>query len=151
MVKKPSSVPLRADLAEACSVDDLKALGSFRAVKQSLQDHLGPFLHVRARSWKDLLEAVRRVFGAPEASSVTHDYFVSRAAETIFALLHLYGDLQYRRLGIRVRHFGDRALAKRWRDDVARIIHPDRCAHPHAGRAMAEVNDLYQAMLESTP
>lgn len=152
MVKRSSfdADPGVVDLVRVTSIDQLKRLGSFREVKQTFQDRLGPGVRVRARSWQGLLEAIRGTVAGCTPRPERHAFFASEAARAIFALLHLHGDPQFDMLDITVRHFGDRRLARRWRDHVARLVHPDRCDHPAAARAMAEVSDIYEAMLEAT-
>lgn len=138
------------DPMQARSVEDLKGLGRFREVKTRLQDQLGPRLRVRARSWVELFEATRAIADAARRTPPAEAYFVDPSAEAIFSLLHLDGDPQFRRLGITVQHFGRRPLARAWRDRIARLVHPDRCAHPQASRAMAEVTAIYSAMCEAS-
>jgi len=147
----PASLDVSPDLLGARSVDELKRLGSFRTVKARLQERLGRQVKVRARSWAALLEAVRDVVAGCAPRPARGALFVDDAAEAIFALLYLHGDAQFHRLGITVRHFGHRGLARAWRDRMARLVHPDRCAHPSAGRAMAEVTEIYETMRESAP
>lgn len=141
------------DPLEARSVDELKRLGSYREVRRRLQDRVGERLQLRARGWNDLyaivddLRAGRRAYEDPTSRDGPRGpYFVSRAAEVTYALLHLDGDAKVSILGVTPRHFGDARLAKAWRDDLIKLIHPDRCGHPHAGPATAALNADYDFM-----
>lgn len=147
MVKR-QALAVQVDLTRARCVDDLKRLGSFREVKALFQARLGPGVRVKVRSWQGLLDAVRRAVEGCTVSAPHDAIFVSEATEAIFALLRLHGDVQFELLGIEVRHFGDRSMARVWRDRLARLVHPDRCDHPAAGRAMAEVSEIYETMCE---
>ncbi|MEO0604275.1 MAG: hypothetical protein AAF211_22760 [Myxococcota bacterium] len=146
---KRESLAIRVDLTRADSIDDLKQLGAFREVKALFQARLGPGVRVRVRSWQGLLDAVRHAVRGCARSAASDAIFVSPAARAIFGLLELDGDAQFRLLGISVRHFRDRTLARTWRDGLARLVHPDRCEHPDAARAMGEVSEIYQAMREA--
>lgn len=135
------------DPLSAQSVDDLKRMGSFRAVRQRLQEQVGPNVRLRVRGWNDLARAV----GDLRASRVDSElkrgsFFVSPAAEYIFALLYLEGDAKERILATSIRHYRDRDLAKAWRDTIAKLIHPDRCLHPDATKAMAALSRIYRRM-----
>ncbi|MEM6929291.1 MAG: hypothetical protein AAF602_20300 [Myxococcota bacterium] len=147
---KRESLAIRVDLTRAGSVDDLKQLGTFREVKALFQARLGPGVKVRVRSWRGLLDAVQHAVGGCAPAPSPDAIFVSPAARAIFGLLELDGDAQFRLLGISVRHFRDRALARTWRDGLARLVHPDRCEHAGAARAMGEVTEIYQAMCEAS-
>jgi hypothetical protein len=37
--------------------------------------------------------------------------------------------------------------AKKWRNDLAARVHPDKCTHPQAATAMDEVTALYKNMV----
>ena len=78
---------------------------------------------------------------------VADEYFVSPSARVIFALVELDGQCRLDQLGVPRANFGDKGIAKRWRDDMARLIHPDRCPHAKAGAAMARLNELYEFMV----
>lgn len=74
-------------------------------------------------------------------------YFKSLDAEVIFYLLQLDGEERAYRLNINKIHYGSETAAKRWRDDLMKIIHPDVCKHPLAGQAAAKVNQIYEGMV----
>jgi len=147
----PQSVRVPVDLIVARSVDEIKKLGTFRQVKAMFQEQLGSRVRVRARSWSALFEAIRHVASSFAPTPSGNGLFVDESARAIFALLQLHGDAQFHMLGITARHFGHRGLARAWRDRMARLVHPDRCAHPSAARAMAEVSEIYETMRETAP
>ncbi|MEN0064396.1 MAG: J domain-containing protein [Myxococcota bacterium] len=150
MVKKDLE-EVRVDLLCVNTIEELKRFGRFREVKQELQARLGAGVTVRARSWQKLLNTIRQVAAGCTPRPREGHYFVSEATKAIFALLELHGDAQFSLLDITVRHFGDVALAKAWRDRLAKLVHPDRCTHPAATRAMAEVSAIYEAMVAAAP
>lgn len=142
---------VQLDLLRARSVADLRSHGSFHAVRRQVLAQMGGTLQIRARGWNQLLEGVlalqelSRGVGtvAREGDGV---YFVSPAAEYIYALVELDGQARLDKLGVNIRLYRDADLARAWRDHVARQIHPDRCPHPNAARAMARLNELSASM-----
>lgn len=126
-----------SEILRAATIDELKRHGSFKEVKAKVR--------VRARGWADLLAKLQALHVNDAAEEDL--YFVSPAARVIFALLETETHTQNRQLGITRAHFRDRALARSWRDEVARLVHPDRCSHPHASRAMAEATKIYRFMV----
>lgn len=73
-------------------------------------------------------------------------YFVSPAAQAIYALVELDGEARLDKLGVSIRLYRDAKLAKAWRDGLASRIHPDHCTHPNATCAMSTLNELYRSM-----
>jgi len=43
--------------------------------------------------------------------------------------------------------YSDKIAAKRWRDYIVKLIHPDRCKNEKAGEALVELNQLYEDMI----
>ncbi|MEM6929409.1 MAG: hypothetical protein AAF602_20890, partial [Myxococcota bacterium] len=105
------------------SVADLRRFGSFKDVKGLVQSKVGKAYRVRARGWAALygwLEHHRGTVLAEEPAA--DEYFVSPAARVIFALVELDGRCRLDQLGVTRANFGDKGIARRWRDDMARLI-----------------------------
>ena len=81
------------------------------------------------------------------AQNTESDYFVSPDAEIVYSIIKLDGEQRLKALGINRTHYKNSDKAKKWRNDLAMKIHPDKCAHPHAGKAMDEITALYDNMV----
>jgi hypothetical protein len=81
------------------------------------------------------------------AQNTESDYFVSPDAEIVYSIIKLDGEQRLKALGINKSHFKDSDKAKKWRNDLAMKVHPDKCAHPHAAKAMDEITALYDNMV----
>jgi hypothetical protein len=81
------------------------------------------------------------------AQNIESDYFVSPDAEIVYSIIKLDGEQRLKALGINRTHYKNSDKAKKWRNDLAMKIHPDKCAHPHAGKAMDEITALYDNMV----
>jgi hypothetical protein len=81
------------------------------------------------------------------AQNTESDYFVSPDAEIVYSIIKLDGEQRLKALGINKSHYKDSDKAKKWRNDIAKKIHPDKCAHPHAAKAMDEIVALYDNMV----
>jgi hypothetical protein len=81
------------------------------------------------------------------AQSTDSDYFVSPQAEIVFSIIKLDGEQRLKALGINKSHYKNSDKAKKWRNELATKVHPDKCTHPHAARAMDEITALYENMV----
>jgi cell division protein FtsB len=81
------------------------------------------------------------------AQSTDSDYFVSPTAEIVYSIVKLDGEQRLKALGVNGSHFRDADKAKKWRNDIAAKVHPDKCAHPQAATAMDEITALYKNMV----
>ena len=74
---------------------------------------------------------------------------VPEATESIISsLVNLDGKKRLDALRVTKKHYGKKTLAKTWRNDIAKLIHPDVCAHPLANQAMNQLNNLYESMIK---
>jgi hypothetical protein len=144
-------------LLQVKTLEELKSFGSFREVRQSIQSSLGRRLSLKVRGWKELLEAVNQLQvlegNITEESNqvVIADksslYFKSEAARIIYALLELDGEQRLKELKISRAYYQDLDKAKKWRNELARIIHPDKCEHPKAALATNKLTELFENMV----
>lgn len=74
-------------------------------------------------------------------------YFTSKEAEYIFYLLELDGKNRAEKLNISMKCYSNKSEAKRWRDSIAKVIHPDICKNPRAKEAVLKLNQLYEDMI----
>lgn len=149
---------------EIKSLDELKELGTFKAVRNKIQEDAGPLVNMKCRGWndlynkvviyKDVLEKAKELLPKPEPevheiSEIPTTYFSSLSNEYIFYLLELDGDIRAKKLGITKAHYSNRTRARNWMNKIAKCIHPDQCNHPKADKAMAKLNALYKNMVKN--
>jgi hypothetical protein len=156
---------------QAKTIEDLKGLGSYHQVRQTIHSWLGKNLTFKANGWEDLLKAVKRIqslpgeelvqpmsdysvqptedsnYGETVSSDETTLYFKSEAARIIYALVELDEEYRLKELGIDKSYYGDSDKAKKWRNKLAKIIHPDQCKHPKAALATTQLTQLYKNMV----
>lgn len=146
------------------SVEELKKLGKFREVSNSIKNDVKDTgIKISGRGWNDLWKSIEQFKDSiskfcpkqqPKAKKIeivkqTNEetiYFNSQASEYIFYLIELDGEIRMKKLGITNAHFKNKRLAKKWREDISKAIHPDVCQHPYATQAMSKLNDLYSQM-----
>lgn len=146
---------------QATTLKELQACGSFKDIRHSMQDLLGKRLNLKARGWKDLLEIIQhlRSFTSSQPTSSlqmskeidlsdeTSLYFKSEAARIIYALVQLDGEQRLKELKIDRSYYRDTEKAKKWRNEVAKLIHPDRCKHPQAALATNKFTEIFENMI----
>lgn len=76
-------------------------------------------------------------------------YFKDEASKVIFALIYLDKQIRTQVLDIDQSLYESKEKAKKWRDNLAKIIHPDNCQHSRANDAMAKLNDFYRRMTKN--
>ena len=146
---------------QAKTIKELQAYGSFKDVRQRIQNSLGQRFSLKVRSWQELLEAVQRLQSLVSDSSIqlTQEiqaavvsdeyslYFNSEEARFIYALVELDGEQRLKELGVNKSYYRDFNKAKKWRNEVAKIIHPDVCKHPKATLAINKLTELFENMV----
>lgn len=155
------------------SIEELKKLGKFREVSNGIkEDVAGTGIKVTGRGWNDLWKSIQNFKDllrfCPESkvevqasetkpkidqqrelkvNSQDAIYFTSQAAEYIFYLVELDGEVRVEKLGITSSCFSNKRSAKNWREKISRVIHPDICHHLYASDAMSKLNELYAHMV----
>jgi len=86
-----------------------------------------------------------------ENKSITNDtnYFKSKEDEYIFYLVELDGELQQEKLKIDLSLYKNREKAKKWRNNIISVIHPDTSNHPNVNDATAKLNAIYKRMIQN--
>lgn len=131
------------------SVDELKSIGKFNEVKKELKKELEGFKGIKWNSWDNLfkgIEAYKNFNCKRKEDEKKENYFISKAAEYIFYLLELDGEARLEKLGITKMHFVSKDKAKNWRNNIAKIIHPDKCNHKMAREATAKLSKIYMEL-----
>lgn len=75
-------------------------------------------------------------------------YFKTEADRIIYALLELKGGQQQDKLHITKFCYNNAQYAKKWRNELAEIIHPHNSNHLKAEEAMQVLQELYEGMVE---
>lgn len=154
---------------QANSLEELKACGSFRELRQSIKEYLGNKIKLSFRSWKELYEVLNTlkhvaILEPRESinmsklsnsnmhhldisnSSTESIYFQSEVARIIYALVELDGKQRLKQLGLDKSYVVNPEKSKKWRNDIAKKIHPDVCQHPKASDASIKLVELYKEM-----
>ena len=156
------------------SIEELKKLGKFREVSNGIkEDVAGTGIKVTGRGWNDLWKSIQNFKDllskfCPESKVEVQEndvkygieqqcglkvnsqdaiYFSSQAAEYIFYLVELDGEVRMDKLGITSSCFSNKRSAKTWREKISKVIHPDICHHLYASDAMSKLNELYAHMV----
>lgn len=149
------------------SEKELRALGSFKVVKEQVKESVEPLVQIKCRGWKGLYEQIQliqklsqQVFNdqvkevtelkdsqSHQEFSLDIEYFKSNADQYIFYLVELDGKTQATKLGISKLMYHNADLAKKWYRQIAKIIHPDITKHPKSEEAMSVLNDIYKKMM----
>lgn len=155
---------------KAKTFEDFKQLGTFKLVREQIKTDLGTKLELKVRGWDDLWEAVQNIQKLSsstletltsdssdinaELNSINEDnvdesslYFKSESARIIYALVELDEKYRLKELGVDRTHYRDVEKAKKWRNKIAKLIHPDYCQHPKATLAMNLLTDLFNNMV----
>ena len=74
-------------------------------------------------------------------------YFKSEAARIIYALVKLDGEPRLKELKIDRSYYRDGEKAKKWRNEIAKLIHPDRCNHQQSAVATHKLTELFSNMV----
>lgn len=135
------------------SEEELKSMGSLKEVRLELQSIVGNDIKLKMNTWEHLYNSilavnnlVRKCSGEKYIPKEDDLYFKSEAEKYIFFLLELEGEVRQRKLKINKMHYLNPQVAEKWRNNIAKIIHPDGCKHIEAEKAMIELNKLYQEM-----
>ncbi|MCS3665624.1 hypothetical protein GGP65_003268 [Salinibacter ruber] len=142
--------------------DDIKSLGSFKELKKCLEDAIPANLSLHSvRGWddlealkEDLRDLIQRVSEDPggqsehakekDFSSGGNEFFISEPARLIFFLTELDRDEKLKKLNYKKIMNYRKEEAKKWRDSIAKKIHPDKCNHPKSDEATEELNKIYR-------
>ena len=86
-----------------------------------------------------------------ESKVIANDsnYFKSKEDEYIFYLVELDGELQQEKLKIDLSLYKDKEKAKKWRNSIITVIHPDASSHPNVNDATAKLNEIYKRMTKN--
>lgn len=145
------------------TIEELKKIGNIRKLRKELKELLGDNIKIKTKSWKDLLESIEALkkiaelinkMDSTQEEKEEHEldkeqdlYFKGEAEKYIFYLLELDGKTRLNKLGVNKMHYAKKETASKWRNEIAKKIHPDNCTNKMAQKAMNELNYLYREMV----
>lgn len=141
------------------SVEDLKSLGSFKEVKQMIKESSFSLIDIKARGWRELYKKITILQDTLSSLGVSvvpiekeqqidgKGFFTSKASEYIFYLLELDGEARLKKLKVTKTHYSNKTKATKWRNDIIKVIHSDKCHHPRADEATSKLTELYKGMI----
>ena len=151
-------------IIKAETVEDLKEMGKMLEIKYKIQEKLGNRIKIRSRSWEELFSAtqqLKQLLQLQLSKTVSDDqlnlqskndndieYFKTRTDEIIYALVELNGKQRKQKLNITSFCYNNPQYAKKWRNDIVKLIHPDKTKHPMAEKAMTLLQELYEGMVK---
>lgn len=141
-----------------------KDIKEFFKKKKCKDKNINEMIKITSNSWKGLFDkiVVFREFlneftvSKNEISTIetkeinegeSSKYFICDEYEYIFYLLELDGKERANKLKITRECYSDKKVAKKWRDNIAKKLHPDKCKHEDAACAVAKLNQLYEDMI----
>ena len=77
-----------------------------------------------------------------------HSRFKSKEDEYIFYLLDLDGEIQSKKLNIKPILYKDKIKAKKWRNNITKIINPNISKDRQAMEATKKLNNIYENMMK---
>lgn len=116
-------------------------------------------IDIKSNSWKGMYDKIvtfRAIINELNsnddvvASNSVSNYngaFKSQVDEYIFYLLELDGKVRADKLNVTRGCYSNKKDAKAWRDNIAKIIHPDKCSDCRANEAYLKLTDMYEEML----
>lgn len=151
-------------ILKANTLEELKEVGKMLEIKYTVQEVAGDRIKIRSRSWQELFQVILTLKEFPQFKSSNNEnmiiniakeqndsnvqYFKTRTDEIIFALLELKGKQRQEKLKITNFCYNNPQYAKKWRNDLVKIIHPDKTEHPKSAEAMQVLKELYEGMIE---
>lgn len=104
--------------------------------------------YINTTSWTDLYYYLELLEDKLQLNKDKTQYFYSKEAEYIYYLVELSGEEQVNKLGIKQIYYKEKDFAKKWRNEIAKIIHPDKTSHPSAAQAIEILNNIYAKMVK---
>lgn len=151
-------------ILKAENIEEFKELGKMLEIKYEVQEKLGDRIKIRSRSWEELFSAIQQLkqllnfqlneiassnqLNLPSKNDSNIDYFKTRTDEIIYALIELKGKQRQEKLNITKFCYNNAQYAKKWRNDILKLIHPDKTKHPRAEEAMTLLQELYEGMVQ---
>lgn len=125
-------------------------IGGFIKLRDIVKTDLGVNQNT-FKSWKGLYQFIiqfNKKFQKGKKEECDVEYFKSKADKYIFALCELDGENREKMLEITREHYSQLKLAKSWRNNIVKLIHPDHCKSKNAKEAIAKLNQIYERMIK---
>ena len=131
------------------SVNDLKKLGSFIVVKKKINTDLRGVVAIKAKGWDDLvckIVALRDILSIN--TSVCEGDFSSISNKYLYILENTTGKNRLDNLSVSIKHYQNKSIAQKWRNEILKYIHPDVCNDIRANSATKQLNEIYHEMIQ---
>jgi len=146
------------DIFTAKSISELKTCGKLKDVREQFKSCIDSS-KFKTNTWANMFESIKAakemaesITGKPvpetTQASGNDPYFKGEAERYIFFLLEMDGEARKQKLKINRLNYSDKAYAKKWKDSIAKIVHPDNCKHPLAEAAYTELTEMYKGMIK---
>lgn len=155
LIKSQNDDCLVVQIFKCNSKYELRDIGKFKFLKHSINNLFENVIIIKANSWEKFYNSINNI---REFCNLNNDYnksnnsndlyFKGNAERYIFFLLELDGKERLDKLGINKLHYSKKEIANKWRNNIAKIIHPDICHHPNAENAISKLNDMYKEMIK---
>lgn len=145
------------DFLKVESVEELKKYGSLSQVREKFRTLVGnEDFELKTNTWDDMLESILKVQHLLKNLEILQQnkddneelYFKGKAEKYLFYLLELEGEERLKKLGVNKMHYANKERANKWKNNIAKIIHPDNCHHVKAEEAMKVLDKLYEEMVK---
>lgn len=148
---------MAVDFLKVESIEELKKCGSLPLIREEFRTLVGnEDFALKTDTWDSMLESIMKVqnllknFEALQQKKEESKelYFKGEAEKYLFYLLELQGEERLNKLGVNKMHYVNKERANKWKNNIAKIIHPDNCHHEKAEEAMEVLNKLYEEMVK---
>lgn len=156
------SIPTFGEVLAVDSEKELRKLGSVKSKNKAIAVNgirkiIAEGLYVEKFSLKGhnsyanlfgYIQKLAKRINLGSMDSPTDGLFISAAARYIFALTRADTQLRRSLLGVESHFYRDKEAAKKWRNTILSLIHPDVCPLPEANRATSKLDDIYKGMTD---
>ena len=130
------------ELKKASSTKDLEKIGTIENIRSYINSII-PNMEISATTYKDILDTI--MFFKENLLPWSDNVFVSKQKEYIFILTKMEGNARMKALNANDELYSNKELAKKWKNKIAQIIHPDKGS---SDNALIKLNKLYENMTD---
>lgn len=109
---------------------------------------LGDLISIKNKD--DLIQVIRTFKKAKFTQTANDEYFISEKHKLAYCILKHERALFDKELGITKKHFVDKKEAKKWKDNLINMFHPDKDINNEfisSKEVTAKINKIYNQMV----
>lgn len=125
------------------SIEELKNISTEQEIS-SIINSLIPNMMLVDSTYEELWETIKCLKN--NFSAFRNSPFISEQAKYIYILTRLEGKSRTKELNISDNMYRDKNMAKEWRKNIAKYVHPDKGGSPEAFQKLEE---LYQTLIDA--